>query len=141
MDNKIFDVNGRSKEQLEMTLKLALTDEYGKQSKAKGWMFAPKKGFVLLWHVDTKKPEEKLFPEPLSYDMLSHIIWDWLKTDEALSVPLGEWEEDADHDGSNDKGFRVYTDSWGHVNTDGGDYTINHYSIVAIKPVYCWYGK
>jgi hypothetical protein len=55
MDNKIFSVNGRSKEQLEQTLKLALMDEYGKVDKVKGWVFAPKKGFVLLWHVDEKK--------------------------------------------------------------------------------------
>jgi hypothetical protein len=140
MDNKIFNVNGRSKDQLEQTLKLALLDEYGKVQTVKGYVFYPEKGFVLLWHVDPNKPNEKAFPVPLSYDMVANVVWDWLKTDEAESVPLGDWEDDCDHDGDNDKGFRVYTESWGHVH-EKGEYTINHYSIVAIKSVYCWYGK
>ncbi len=142
MDNKIFNVNGVTKEQLEQTLKLALMDEYGKVDKVVGYVFAPKKGFVLLWSVDENKPEEQKFPVPLSYDMLTHVVWDWLQTDEAKSVPLGDWEGDLnDSDVDCDRGFRVYSDEWGHVSTNGSDSSINHYSIVAIKSVYCWYGK
>lgn len=40
----------------------------------------------------------------------------------------------------NELGWRLYVDKWGHVEEENG-MTIDHYSIAAFKPAYCWYGK
>lgn len=135
MDNKLFDVNGRTPEQLENTLKLLLDNEYGETRKVEGWLFDKEKGFVLYWH--TEKRGHK-FPVPIGYKALAQIVYEWLQSEEAGTVTLGEWEDDCDHDGSNELGFRVYLDEWGHINING---SLDHYTLGAIKPVYCWYGK
>ena len=38
------------------------------------------------------------------------------------------------HDGDNGRGWRVYTESWGHV-------AGNHHTACAIEPARAWYGK
>ncbi len=138
MDNKIFDVNGRSKNQLIETLKLLLLDEYEKYRKVDGWSFSKEKGFILYWHCKEGGKANK-FPVPLSPEALGEIIWEWLQTPEARSVELGDWEGDIDTDGSTERGFRVYTESWGHIKES--EHTIDHYTLGAVKSVYCWYGK
>lgn len=129
MDNRIFNVNGVTKEQLLATLKLALLNEYG-EVKVASCTVDPDKGLVLDWHSDSPSK----FPIKLKPDSICEIVWEWLQTDEARKTNLTGWDVNADHDGSNEWGFRVYCDDWGRVDGYG-------YSIVAIKPVYCWYGK
>jgi hypothetical protein len=43
------------------------------------------------------------------------------------------WDRDADHDGDNGPGWRVYTGNWGQV--------LDSDTLLAIKPIYLWYGK
>lgn len=136
MDNRQFDVAGMSKEQLKKTLDILLTDEYGRDTKVKGYRFDPDKGLILMWHVTEKTTK---FLTPPNLNSLTDIVWEWLKTEEAKKVKLVDWDKDLDHDGSNSIGFRVYNDEWGHVRD--GKYGLDHYSIAAIKPKYCWYGK
>lgn len=130
MDNKVFNVNGRSKLQLQATLKLAMLDEYDKERKAKSWKFDPNKGLILQWSNENGTS----FPIELSSVMLTEIVWEWLQSKEAKSMLFEGWDANADHDGDNELGFRVYCEDWGHV---GGDYS----AIIAIRPSYCWYGK
>lgn len=42
--------------------------------------------------------------------------------------------KEPDHDGDNDKGFRLFTESWGQV---FGEYQ----AFVAIEPIWAMYGK
>jgi hypothetical protein len=65
-------------------------------------------------------------------------LFEWLNTDHAKGVQLEGWDEDADHDGSNDRGWRLYTEDWGHVYQSS---SLNHYTIAAFKPAFLWYGK
>jgi hypothetical protein len=145
MDNKVFNVNGRLKEQLSIAIRLILLDEYGKTQKVKGWYYSKKKGLVLTWHVGDKYKATPFTdrmgkPSEISEAELVDILWNWLESPEAKEVELEEWDENAneeDDDISTEIGWRLYVDKWGHVD-DGG---IDHYSICAFKLVYLWYGK
>jgi hypothetical protein len=134
MDNIVFNVNGSSKGQLLATIKLALMSQYhdDKEQTVAAWKIDPKKGFILYW---SDSSGANKFPVPLSSDEITDIVWKWLKSEEGEKFPtLGKWDINMSHDGHNKRGFRVYTEDWGQVDGDS-------YSIVAIRPVYCWYGK
>lgn len=142
MDNRLFNINGRTKEQLELAIKLLLLDEYGDTKKVEGWYFDEKKGFVLTWYDSkdyinpfTNRLGQK---EPIEQSELVELLWKWKDSEEAKKVELCEWEEDTDHDGSNEMGWRLYTEDWGH--TYRGP-SLDHYSIAAFKPCWLWYGK
>jgi len=76
----------------------------------------------------------------IPFELLVHSLWNWFQEfNEWDKIEYGDWEDNVDHDGSNEKGFRIYKEDWGCVNVD--KYGIDHYTIAAIKPVYCWYGK
>lgn len=45
-----------------------------------------------------------------------------------------EYEREPDHDGSNGKGWRIWTGGWGHVGDD-------RYAVCAIMPEWAMYGK
>lgn len=142
MGNKLFNVNGRTKQQLTNAIQSLLLDEYGKFTKVRGWYFLKNKGLVLSWSDDKTKaiPFTNRMGQPseVSPSELIDILWDWLQTDEAKTVELGSWEEELDHDGSNELGWRLYTEDWGHIK-NGHD--TDHYSIAAFKPCWLWYGK
>lgn len=126
-DNAIFNVNGEGLEKLKKTLSLALgTDKF------EGYRFSQKHGLILLTYLGESKKNIR-FPAKLNADQMAEIAFEWLKTDEAKTVPLEGWDSNADHDGSNELGWRVYTEDWGHVDSD--------WSAVAIRPAYQWYGK
>ena len=78
-------------------------------------------------------------PADVNSEELTDILWNWLSSEEAKTVEFSSWEQDADHDGSNDKGWRLYTEEWGCITEKGK--SMDHYSIGAFKPVYLWYGK
>ncbi len=137
MDNRIFNVNGRSKEQLKLAIDLLLLDEYNGFQKVKGWYYDVNKSFVLTWHVHNKSTAftDRLGkPSEIKSNELTEILWDWLDSDEAKDVIHTSWDCDVDHDGDNDLGWRLYTEDWGKVNNDS-------YSIAAFKPAWLWYGK
>lgn len=145
MDNKIFNVNGRTKLQLELAVKLLLLDEYNENNTVSGWYFSKKKGLVLTWWVGdgceaTPFTDRMGKKSTINGDELVDLLWNWLNTEEAKSVFFEGWDANADHDGHNELGWRLYVDDWGHVQKENG-ITIDHYSIAAFKPSYCWYGK
>ena len=146
-DNRLFNINGRTKEQLSLAVKCLLLNEYGEQRKISGWYFDKSKGFVLTWWVGK---DYKATPftnrlgksQDISESELVDVLWDWLKTDEAKSVEFSDWEGDIDQDGDNEEGWRLYTEDWGCIKEGTEDWSsIDHYSIAAFKRVYLWYGK
>lgn len=145
MDNRQFNINGRTKKQLNLALKCLLFNEYDEEKTVSGWYFNPNKGFVLTWwvgenYIATPFTDRMGKPKPVNVEDLTEILWEWLTTDEAKTVEMSGWDEDADHDGSNELGWRLYMEDWGHVNM-GGSHSLDHYSIAAFKPAYLWYGK
>ena len=148
MDNRIFDVNGKTKEQLHLAVKLLLLDEYNSilSKKVQGWYLNPKKGLVLTWYVGENQKKATPFtnrmgePEPIDVDELTNLLWDWLSSEEADSIELDGWDKDLkDSDVSMSPGWRLYAEEWGHVKET--EHTIDHYSIAAFRKVNLWYGK
>lgn len=148
MDNKIFNVNGRTIEQLKLAVQLLLLDEYNKKQKVKGWYFSKKKVLILTWSSDetrvTPFTNRMGQPEEINEDELTDQLWVWLSSDQAKEVEDNEdnrWDYYFnDSDVSMKDGWRLYTEDWGHIKEENG-HTIDHYSIAAFKKVSLWYGK
>ena len=132
-DNRVLNVNGETKEELLLAITLAFTQDGRKTAKA--WKVEPDHGLVFYWW---ENKDAHPFPVPLDANGICEIAWQWLQSDEGKSVPsenkLDHWFKDLNHDGSNIKGWRAYTEDWGHVNR-------NTYAIVAIHRSYLWLGK
>jgi hypothetical protein len=142
MDNRVFNVNGRTKEQLKLAINLLLLNEYNKVNTVAGWYYKKEKGLVL-----TSYNNDKTIPftdrmgkaTEIGVDELIDVLWDWLQSDEAKAVECVHWDADFHHDGSNVLGWRLYTEDWGHIRET--EHTIDHSTIAAFKPAYLWYGK
>jgi hypothetical protein len=139
MDNRQFNVNGATKEHLRLAVDLLLYED----GTVSGWYINPKKGLILTWHV--KENKSKPFtdsmgrPKKINGQELTDILWDWLHSDEAKTIELNGWDANSDHDGSNELGWRLYTEAWGCI--EDGENGIDHYSLGALTPSYLWYGK
>ena len=97
MDNRLFNINGKTKEQLTLAVKCLLLDEYG-GIKVKGWYFNKQKGLVLTWYFDPDKkgkvtPFTDRMGKPcvINEDELVDLLWNWLDSDEAKNVEFGEY--------------------------------------------------
>ncbi len=136
--NRIFNVNGKTEAMLRDALKLVFAQE-GDHTRAHAWVEHPEHGIILLWGIpstgDYLRPYScSKFLSPLTAEEVTPLIVTWLKSDEAKIVKCEHWDANADHDGSNSLGWRVYCGDWGHVGEE-------RYSICAVKPAWIWYGK
>ena len=132
-DNRVFDVNGETQEELRLAFRLAFAQE-GRNTKAKYWTFDTTNGLILHWYISDAN-KANVLPVPLDAEASADLAWQWLKySDEAKTVKLEGWFMDEDHDGSNSLGWRAYVGRWGHV----GDYSG---TIIAVTPSYLWHGK
>ena len=78
---------------------------------------------ILLWsHEGIAVP----LPYPLDLEGAYGLVTGWLRQVEYGSEP--------GHDGSNGRGWRLFTDGWGHV-------AGHHYGIVGVQPLWAMYGK
>lgn len=132
MDNRVFNVNGSGTDLLLAALKLAFAQEgYGERS-ATAWVETEDCGLILCWVDDDKL---NTFPAPLSAEQCLPLVEQWLEGDFAETVKPSKWCGNADHDGSNSRGWQVYVDDWGHVGIAG------YRAICGIKPAFMWHGK
>ncbi len=145
-DNMVFNVNGGGKEKLAATLKLAFFDHHSFPCKA--WSFSKEAGLVLSWHYDKNDPKGTYpFPTALNAESCVDFVWEWLQSEDAKTVMQTGSDVDADHDGHNKLGWRVYLEEWGYVYGETSENGVKQYApggntaICAIKPVYLWFGK
>ena len=82
MDNRIFNVNGKSDEQLLATLKLVFAQ---KGTTCKGTLFDKEKGLILLWWCD-KESKGNPLPTDLTAEEIFPIVKSWLKSKQSLEV-------------------------------------------------------
>lgn len=127
-DNVIFNVNGEGFDKLKATIQLALG-----QGTISAWKFIKEKGIIFYSYASDNNKDVNRFPSKLGAGSIATMAFEWLKSDEAKTVPLEGWDADSDHDGSNELGWRVYTEDWGHVSGE--------WNAFAVKPAYMWYGK
>ena len=135
-DNKLLNINGGTKELLNLALQIAFAQEHDK-CKATSWLVTKEFGFILSWCSDNSPFGNESFvkfPLDMSSNLMTDLIWDWLQTTSPTAFKLQKWEGNVDHDGDNSIGWRVYVEDWGNI---GHCSTV----ICAIKPVYLWHGK
>lgn len=149
MDNRTIDIISEGKDSIAIALRLVwpsavggkathykvakyvdkktyYLDDSGKTTGHSVKMEEDDKGvptLILLWH-----EECSALPLPYHYDLEAStgLVEGWLK-----SVDYGR---EPDHDGYNEKGWRIFTERWGHV-------AGHHYAIVAVQPSWAMYGK
>lgn len=140
MDNQIFNVNGKGQKRLEKAIALwydpnnYMQDDSPEKLTFQGYAIDPERGFILLKYVGNDDKGAVKFPVPINIEIAVGMVYAWLKSDDGKKIPLADWEDNVDIDGSTSWGWRVYVEGWGHV----GDF---RYGAVAIKSVYLWYGK
>jgi hypothetical protein len=125
MDNFHIDITSEGIEEFDQAMKIAFNHAPGK--KTTHYSIDPEKGFILFWGAPANGTTADEFPFPLSHIPATALLWQWLITE-------AEYGREPDHDGDNEKGWRVYNEDWGMIG--------NHrYSFVAIQPVWAMYGK
>ncbi|MEN6303190.1 MAG: hypothetical protein ABFD96_10730 [Armatimonadia bacterium] len=127
-DNRVFNVNGGSRDMLLATLKLAFAQA---GFNARAWVQDDAKGMLLLWWPGDRV---QALPGSLSAEGVLPLVEAYLESDAAKRVECEGWDADADHDGHNSGGWRVYVEDWGRV---GGYSSV----ICAIRPAFMWHGK
>lgn len=124
MDNRHISVQSEGRKSFDLAFQLIFEGAPG--GKATHYLEDSDKGLVFLWHEE--KGASKL-PYAMDWKASADLAWGWLQ-----ERRHEEYREVLDHDGSNGKGFRVYNEDWGHV---AGSF----YGILAVLPVWAWYGK
>lgn len=155
MDNFRIDVVARGRASFDVAMGLAMFSH----GKAEAYAIHPRLGLVLFWSdrettiadaAETPRfssdinreawdrvykegqakvvrvPVQKL-PYPMQGKALIEFAWHWLET-------AADYGRQPDHDGDNEKGWRVYNEAWGHVGS-------SVYAFVAVAPVWAMYGK
>lgn len=119
MDNFRLDATSQGLDNLERCMKVIVLGH----RKAIGYEVNKEKGLILFW-----AEHERATPLPFGLDAkgAAEFMMHWLEEADYGSEP--------DHDGDNGKGWRVYSEGWGHVD----DLWQAH---VAIQPVWAMYGK
>lgn len=146
MDNRTIDIVSEGNKSLEMALNIIWTNcpggkathykivklketisYYGKPTDSHySKLEEDQEGeetLILLWH------EEKgaaVLPYPLELEDAISFVKGWLKNT--------NYHDEPDHDGSNGKGWRIFTEQWGHV-------AGHSYAIVGVQPRWAMYGK
>ena len=130
MDNRVFNVNGPIDDipMLKMAVDLAF-----RQSgfRCSAWTESKKSGLILLW---SESGQCNKLPTKMDSDAVLPMIQQWLDSDFAKTVEPDAWCGNFPHDGDNGRGWQVYCEDWGHVES-------NHYAICGIRPAWMWYGK
>lgn len=135
MDNRHISVQSEGRKSFDLAVQLVFENAPG--GKATHYFEHSEKGLIFLWHEDkflnpvgslVTKEASKL-PYAMDWKAAADLAWGWLQ-----ERKHEEYREVLDHDGSNGKGFRIYNEDWGHV---AGSF----YAILAVLPVWAWYGK
>lgn len=125
MDNRVIDVRSEGRQSFDLAIQLLFTEKHSER-KATHYIDDPEHGLIFLW---TASPKAIKLPIQMDWKHAADMAWAWL-----AEQPTDKYKEYCDHDGSDGKGFRVYTEDWGHV---AGMWE----AICAIQPIWAWYGK
>lgn len=143
LDNPRLIIVGRGQQLFLLGMQIAFR-LHGDKTEAKfWWTYKPKptptlmdphellgvcaKEFLVLsWAADDSEKHKNVLPAFMACEAASSFAWNWLTHQ--------DYGEQPDHDGSNEKGFVLFNDTWGHV---GGD----RYAIIGIGPAWALLGK
>lgn len=119
MDNKRFDITSEGKGDFDFAMRIAMSA----WNKTIGYR-VHENHLVLYW---TERKEISILPYAMDADETIAFAWGWLQRAKPST-------QEPDHDGDNERGFRVFSEAWGEV--------FNQYeAFVAITPIWAMYGK
>lgn len=84
------------------------------------------KGVLTLIFLWSAEGDSTPLPFPLDLEGATQFAKHWLE--------VADYGPQPDHDGDNRKGWRIFTEEWGHV-------AYYHFAIVGIQPAWAMYGK
>ena len=119
MDNFRIDVTCEGEDSLSLVMKLAFRDG----RKARGYRVSKEKGLILYWSINERVTA---FPFGLDAEAAAKMVSGWLAEQ--------DYGREPNHDGDNGKGWRVYNEDWGQVDSEWQ-------AFLAVKPVWAMYGK
>lgn len=141
MDNFIIDIRAEGIETLRMAMEIAFAMNSPGKKVLSYAIMPPKekeehyfnsrttelKALVLRWTDDPSSSKIAVnLPFKLDVAGATDFAARWLAEQDYGPEP--------DHDGSNHKGWRMFTEDWGHVFHD-------RYAVCGIVPCWAWYGK
>lgn len=150
-DNCRIDICGQGVESFKKALSFFFPN---KHDTVKAFAVDPKKGMILYWAapedvVAKSKATEfstyvnslptpktsgggliQLLPYEMGYEAAWQFAWNWLQTPAAGQIRGPQ----PDHDGDNGDAWRVYNESWTHVDD-------RWEALVGIEPIWAMYGK
>lgn len=121
MDNFHIDITSRGIDPLKSALSLC------GHKKVSGYRVEETKGKPRMIFYWASSPNAAPFPFEMPIDQAAQFAQAWLDGG-------AEYGREPDHDGHNEKGFRLYCEDWGHV---AGEWQ----AFVAIEPAWAMYGK
>lgn len=132
-DNRVFDVNGVDDKHLKKAIDLAFMID-SERAIAKYYLVTEDKGLIFFAY-KSDSLVANILPVPLDAEGVYEFTKEWLKSNAAQNIKLdGFFDTANDCDVSEDWGWRVYLEQWGHVG--------NHWGVIcAISPSWIWYGK
>lgn len=104
-------------------LKAALTIVSSQHRQAVGYSVSPEKGLIFYWAEHDKMTA---LPFKLDVEGMTDFATRWLAEQ--------AYGREPDHDGDNDKGWRVYNEAWGKIGSDWQTF-------IAVRPAWACYGK
>lgn len=93
---------------------------------AVGYLVSPEKGLVFFWYEDRSAPGYTALPFKMDHAGMADFAFRWLAE--------ADYGREPDHDGDNERGWRLYTEGWGRIGSWDG-------SFVAVKPAWAMFGK
>ena len=134
--NQIISICGRPQADFQKALSFFFP---GENDTVKAYAVDPEKGLMLFWLVVDGQGSKaktsgggavKPLPYEMNFEAAFQFAWGWLQSEEAKKLRGPE----PDHDGDNEPGWRVYNESWTHVD----DFWE---ALVGIEPIWAMYGK
>ena len=128
-----FEINvcSESREHFDEVMRIVLhephVDPRYSDPEVEGYVLDPEKGMILLWSLDKDRQDQVKLPYKMDYEAACDFVWHWLESFDYSKIKR------EDHDGDDEKGWRVYTiNDWGEF---------QYCAIVAIKPEWMVYSK
>lgn len=122
MDNFHLDLTSKG----QNTLRQAMQLFNNRASKVAGYRVCPERGMILYWCASRNGDDVTMLPFKMTLEQAADFAYQWLQE--------ADYGTEPDHDGDNEKGFRLYCEGWGHVNND-------YSAFAAVKPAWAMYGK